>query len=120
MEQKETASIRFYVAGCMEFESAAECYEDLTLPQAVDIYKKIRQRNACNGPGIGFELKDASIPDYEGIHWPLFRGGRIDRNAIELIPAYANHPLVQQAAKEMEGYLPKLEKKAKPRSSPER
>ena len=46
MEQQETASIRFYTAGCMEFENFSECYEDLTLAQAVDIYKKIRKRNA--------------------------------------------------------------------------
>ena len=71
MEQQETASIRFYTAGCMEFENFSECYEDLTLAQAVDIYKKIRKRNACNIPGIGFELQDPAIPDYSGIHWPL-------------------------------------------------
>ena len=43
MEQQETASIRFYTAGCMEFENYSECYENLTLAQAVDIYKKIRK-----------------------------------------------------------------------------
>lgn len=48
MEQQETASIRFYTAGCMEFENYSECYENLTLAQAVDIYKKIRKRNACS------------------------------------------------------------------------
>ena len=36
MEQQETASIRFYTAGCMEFENYSECYENLTLAQAVD------------------------------------------------------------------------------------
>ena len=30
MEQQETASIRFYTAGCMEFENYSECYENLT------------------------------------------------------------------------------------------
>lgn len=120
MERKETASIRFYVAGCMEFENFAECYEDLTLPQAVEIYKKIRGRNACNIPGIGFELHDPALPDYSGMHWPLLQGDRIDRDSISLIPAYAGHPLVQQAVKELEGYLPKLQKTAKYRSAPER
>lgn len=96
MEQQETASIRFYTAGCMEFENFSECYEDLTLAQAVDIYKKIRKRNACNIPGIGFELQDPAIPDYSGIHWPLLVADQIDRESIEMIPAYAKHPLVQK------------------------
>ena len=95
MEQQETASIRFYTAGCMEFENYSECYENLTLAQAVDIYKKIRKRNACNIPGIGFELQDPAIPDYSGIHWPLLVADQIDKESIDMIPAYANHPLVQ-------------------------
>ena len=120
MEQQETASIRFYTAGCMEFENFSECYEDLTLAQAVDIYKKIRKRNACNIPGIGFELQDPAIPDYSGIHWPLLVADQIDREAIEMIPAYAKHPLVHKAVQELEGYLPKLQKGAKHRNTPER
>ena len=120
MEQQETASIRFYTAGCMEFENFSECYEDLTLAQAVDIYKKIRKRNACNIPGIGFELQDPTIPDYSGIHWPLLVADQIDRESIEMIPAYAKHPLVQKAVQELEGYLPKLQKGAKHRNTPER
>ena len=105
MEQQETASIRFYTAGCMEFENFSECYED---------------RNACNIPGIGFELQDPDIPDYSGIHWPLLVADQIDRDSIEMIPAYAKHPLVQKAVQEMEGYLPKLQKGAKHRNTPER
>lgn len=120
MEQQETASIRFYTAGCMEFENFSECYEDLTLEQAVDIYKKIRKRNACNIPGIGFELQDPAIPDYSGIHWPLLVADQIDRESIEMILAYAKHPLVQKAVQEMEGYLQKLQKGAKHRNTPER
>ncbi len=102
MEQQETASIRFYTAGCMEFENYSECYENLTLAQAVDIYKKIRKRNACSIPGIGFELQDPAIPDYSGIHWPLLVADQIDKESIDMIPAYANHPLVQKAVKELE------------------
>lgn len=120
MEQKETASIWFYVAGCMEFERLAEYYEGLTLPQAVEVYKKIRSRNTSRIPGIGFELHDPALPDYSDMHWPLVTAGEIDRDAIGLIPAYAKHPLVQQATEEMEGYLPQLKRPAKYRDTPER
>lgn len=54
------------------------------------------------------------------MHWPLVVGSQIDRDSIDLIPAYANHPLVQQAVKEMEGYLPKLQKTTKHKGAPER
>lgn len=120
MEERDTASIRFYVAGCMEFENFAECYEDLTLPQAVELYKKIRSRNASRIPGIGFELHDPALPDYSGIHWPLLAAGKIDRDSIDLIPAYADHPLVQQAIREMEGYLPQLKKSVRQKGAMER
>ena len=120
MEQQETASIRFYTAGCMEFEDYSECYENLTLTQAVDMYKKIRKQNACNIPGIGFELQDPAIPDYSGIHWPLLVADQIDKESIDMIPVYANHPLVQKAVKELEGYQRKIQKGAKHRNTPER
>ena len=120
MKKQDKATIRFYTAGCMEFEDYAECYENLTLAQAMDIYKKIRKRNFCNIPGIGFELQDPAIPEYSGIHWPLLIADRIDRESIELIPAYAKHPLVQKAVLEMENYLPKLQKEAKHKTMPER
>lgn len=50
MEQQETASIRFYTAGCMEFENYSECYENLTLAQAVDIYKKNTETECLQHP----------------------------------------------------------------------
>lgn len=120
MNKKETADIRFYAAGCMEFESFAECYEDLTLAQAVYIYEKIRKRNASNGPGIGFELHDPEVPDYSGLHYPLLSNGEIARENIYLIPAYANHPLVQEAVQELEKYLSKRQKGKKSMNNPER
>lgn len=112
---RQEATIRFYVAGCMEYERYAKVYENLTLPQAVDTYIRIRKQNAGNGPGIGFVLEDKNLEDYSGINWPLYMG-----NEIALIPAFGNHPLVQQAVAEMEQYLPKLEKAQKQRTQIER
>lgn len=120
MEQKTAVSISFYVAGCMEFENMAECYDNLTLEQAVVTYKKIRERNAHNLPGIGFILHDPALSDYSDIHWPLFQGKRILWEQIEIIPAYAEHPLVQKAIKEMEAQLPKLQKAEAQRNRHER
>ena len=120
MDKEGTASIRFYAAGCMEFEDYVECYRGLTLAQAVDVYKKIRKRNAYHVPGIGFELRDPALPSYSGMRWPLLKADEIDWESIRMIPAYANHPLVRQAVKELEGYLPKIQKGPKHKNAPER
>lgn len=57
MEQQETASIRFYTAGCMEFENYSECYENLTLAQAVDIYKKYGNGMPAASPALGLNCR---------------------------------------------------------------
>lgn len=100
------AEITFFAAECMEFpERMGELQENLTLPEAVKAYQKICGRNRSCGPGIGFVLQDENIPDYSGVKWPLYQGRGIAREMIDLIPAYRDHPLVKQAAEDMEPYL---------------
>lgn len=104
------AEITFFAAECMEFpERMGELHENLTLPEAVNVYKEICGRNRSYGPGIGFVLQDENIPDYSGIRWPLYQGREAAREMIDLIPAYREHPLVKQAVEDMEPYLEKLE-----------
>lgn len=108
------AEITFFAAECMEFpDRLGELHENLTLPEAVEVYMWICRRNSLYGPGIGFVLQDESIPDYSGIKWPLYQGGGIAREMIGLIPAYREHPLVKQAAEDMKPYLEKLEGKGR-------
>lgn len=107
------ARISFYAAECMEFTGYGKLAENLTLPEAVKAYRSIVKKGTSNGPGIGFVLQDKNQPDYSDIHWPLFQGGKIAQEEINLIPAYREHPLVQQAAQELKQYLPQLEKEGK-------
>ena len=73
------AEITFFAAECMEFpERLGELRENLTLPEAVNVYMTICERNGSYGPGIGFVLRDESIPDYSGIKWPFYQGREID------------------------------------------
>lgn len=104
------ARISFYAAECMEFTGYGKLAENLTLPEAVKAYRNIVKKGTSNGPGIGFVLQDKNQPDYSDTHWPLFQGGKIAQEEINLIPAYREHPLVQQAAQELKQYLPQLEK----------
>ena len=115
------AEISFFVAECMEFpESMGELRENLTLPEAVKVYGRICGRNRTYGQGIGFVLKDDSIPDYSDTKWSLYQGRRIAQDEIDLIPAYRDHPLVKQAVEDIKPYLDKLEKAGKRKRSMER
>lgn len=112
-EHNADARISFYAAECMEFTGYGKLAENLTLPEAVKAYRSIVKEGTSNGPGIGFVLQDKNQPDYSDTHWPLFQGGKIAQEEINLIPAYREHPLVQQAAQELKQYLPQLEKGGK-------
>lgn len=115
------AEITFFAAECMEFpERLGELHENLTLPEAVNVYMWIRGRNKSYGPGIGFVLQDESIPDYSGTKWPLYQGRGIAQEMIDLIPAYREHPLVKQAVEDMKPYLEKLEGKGREERGMER
>lgn len=111
--QLPDARISFYAAECMEFTGYGKLAENLTLPEAVKAYRSIVKKGTSNDPGIGFVLQDKNQPDYSDTHWPLFQGGKIAQEEINLIPAYREHPLVQQAAQELKQYLPQLEKGGK-------
>lgn len=120
MKNGKAPEIFFYAAECMEFINYRACIEVPDLAQAVAAYRRICRRGGSCGPGIGFVLQDSRIPDYSDVHWPLYQCGRIAQDDIDLIPAYRDHPLVKQAVKELEQYLPKLSKPAKAKRSRER
>lgn len=115
MKQKKP-SITFFAAECMEFPDHWDMYDNLTLKEAVEAYKKIVKKNTSCGPGIGFVLHDPRYPDYSDIHWGLYEG-RICHMQIDLIKVYKEHPLVQQAVREMEKYVPQLEKEREDRKN---
>ena len=84
------------------------------------MYMTICERNGSYGPGIGFVLRDESIPDYSGIKWPFYQGREIAQDSIDLIPAYREHPLVKQAVEDMKAYLEKSGRERKEERSMER
>lgn len=115
------AEITFYAAECMEFpERLGELRDNLTLAEAVNMYGRICRRNRSSGPGIGFVLQDESIPDYSDNRWPIYQGGGIAQDMIDLIPAYRDHPLVKQAVEDIKPYLKKLERAGKKKCDLER
>lgn len=98
-EQQAAPSLTYYVAECMEFSVLGEYHADLTIDEAFDIYKRIPSDRMNGGKGIGICLQEDSL--YAG-EYPLMRSNQIDMETLEGIPYIKNHPLVQQAVKEME------------------
>lgn len=98
-EQQAEPSLTYYVAECMEFSVLGEYHADLTIDEAFDIYKQIPSDRMNGGKGIGICLQEDSL--YAG-EYPLMRSDQIDMETLEGIPYMKNHPLVQQAVKEME------------------
>lgn len=98
-EQQAEPSLTYYVAECMEFSVLGEYHADLTIDEAFDIYKRIPSDRMNGGKGIGICLQEDSL--YAG-EYPLMRSNQIDMETLEGISYMKNHPLVQQAVKEME------------------
>lgn len=111
------ATITFFATDNMDFVHLARGKDGLTLEEAVREYKKILKKDRWGQPAIGFLLSDEAYPLYSDVHWPLYEGGSIAHMKIGLVPAYRDHPLVVQAVKDMEAYLPGLKRAEQKRKS---
>ena len=104
--EQPTGNLTYYVAECMEFPNLGEYHDNLSLEEAVRIYREIPAERMNGIKGIGFELKDGS--DYEG-PFPILTGHTIDLDTIQAIDYYRDNPLVQKAVKELAAAMPEME-----------
>ena len=99
-----SSCISFYVAECSEFPVLGEFHHDLTLEEAFQVYDQIPS-NRMNGiKSIGFNLQDGS--EYEGM-FDLFVGGEVQKEIINMIPAFKENSLVQKAIENVDKILQK-------------
>ena len=98
-QEQTGASMTFYAAVCEEFHSMQACYEGLTLAEAVEKYKEIRQdpRLAYYGNAMGVEIHDESLEHYDGYAFPLVEGSVIEGGNLDFVKALAVHPLAREA-----------------------
>ena len=103
----ENEPISFYVAECGEFHSMGEFHENLTLQQAVDIYKSIPSDRMNGVKTIGFVINDDQLLANE---YDLVVGNRLNMQEMkDILPELAAHPQVVKAADEIAKLLPELE-----------
>lgn len=106
LEETKDPEISFYVAECSEFHRMGEFHENLTLEQAVEIYKQIPADRMNGIKAIGFNLQDENILTNE---FDLVAGGRLQQQDLkELVPQLAEHPLVQKAFEDVQKLMPEL------------
>ena len=103
MPSLKLPDIFFAVSECSEFPSMGEFHENLTLPEAVEIYKQIPSGRMNGIKSISFIVEDKNI---FANSMDLVRGDRLQLQEVkELAPALAFHPLVQKAFEDVQNLL---------------
>lgn len=101
--------ITFYVAECAEFHSVGEYRENLSLEDAVDLFRRIPPERLNGVKAIGFHLNDENLPVNE---FDLVNGNRLQLQEMkDLFPRLAEHPAVQKAFADIQKLMPELTEK---------
>lgn len=105
--------IMILAAECGEFHGMGECIECTSLKEAFRHYQRFCKRSPQMLPSLEFSLHHAEDPLYNEGEYPLVTGEK-GKELLSYVPYYANHPLVQEAVRELE-QLESQQKKAKKR-----
>lgn len=109
---KEKTTITFRASECGEFHEMGESIECDSLKEAFRHYLRFCRRSPQMCPSLEFSLHHADNPLYNEVEYPLVTG-ESGKELLSFVPYYANHPLVQEAVKELE----KLEKRQRERGT---
>ena len=99
MKKKEEVTITFYAAECGEFHDLGEYTK----------YQKYCKTSANMCPAIEFSIHDPESI-YSDMEYPLPLSSK-DRGDLELVPYYNEHPLVNEAIRQLEQLQKQQEKK---------
>ena len=107
-QEQTGASMTFYAAVCEEFHSMQACYEGLSLEEAIEKYKEIREdpRLAYYGNAMGVEIHDESLEEYDGYAFPLVEGSVIEGGNLDYVQELAIHPLAREALERIREAFP--------------
>lgn len=106
---KPVQTLTFYVAECMEFPSLGEYHDYLTFQEAVRLYEAIPCERMNGIKGIGFVLHTEGTDENLDISMGVLEGQTIDVDTINMVPELRDHPLVQQAIRDLIAQFPDAE-----------
>ena len=98
---KEETTITFLASECGEFHEMGECIECTSLKEAFRHYQRFCKRSPQMVPSLEFSLHHADDPLYNEGEYPLATREK-GKELLSYVPYYANHPLVQEAVRELE------------------
>ena len=102
-------TLTFYVAECMEFPSLGEYHDHLTFQEAVRLYEAIPSERMNGIKGIGFVLHTEGTDEDLDTSMGALEGQTIDVDTINRVPEWRDHPLVQQAIRDLIAQFPDAE-----------
>ena len=106
---KEETTITFFASECGEFHGMGECIECTSFKKKHSgITRDFANVPPQMLPSLEFSLHHADDPLYNEGEYPLATGEK-GKELLSYVPYYANHPLVQEAVRELE----KLEEQQK-------
>ena len=106
---QKAIAITFYAAECGEFHDLGEYTKCRTLEEAYKKYQKYCRTSANMCPAIEFSIHDPESI-YSDMEYPLPLSSK-DRGDLELVPYYNEHPLVNEAIRQVEQLQKQQEKK---------
>ena len=106
---KPVQTLTFYVAECMEFPSLGEYHDHLTFQEAVRLYEAIPSERMNGIKGIGFALHTEGTDEDLDTSMGALEGQTIDVDTINRVPELRDHPLVQQAIRNLIAQFPDAE-----------
>ena len=106
---KPVQTLTFYVAECMEFPSLGEYHDHLTFQEAVRLYEAISSERMNGIKGIGFVLHTEGTDEDLDTSMGVLEGQTIDVDTINMVPELRDHPLVQQAIRDLIAQFPDAE-----------
>lgn len=109
MTGEPVQTLTFYVAECMEFPSLGEYHDRLTFQEAVHLYEAIPSERMNGIKGIGFVLHTEGTDEDLDTSMGILEGQTIDVDTINMVPELRDHPLVQQAIRDLIAQFPDAE-----------
>lgn len=95
-QERTGAKVTFYAAVCEEFHDMEAFYGNLTMQEAAEKYREIRNdpRLAYFGNAMGFVLHDPVASPEMDIEYPLVQGSTICANNLEDMEVLRTHPML--------------------------
>ncbi len=107
-QERTGAKVTFYAAVCEEFHDMEAYYGGLSLEEAAERYREIRNdpRLGYYGNAMGFVLHDPVASPEMDIEWPLVHGNEIHARNLDDMEILRTHPMLLEVVEQIREQFP--------------